>query len=93
MVRLLFMHRVAFICNLMFILACIFRHSGWQMHQQWADGTIIILGFFLSPICNFITLGIQLLRRNNLQEEALPKNLSTFNLIIFVFQIVYFFLT
>lgn len=92
MVRLLFMHRVAFICNLMFLLAFIFRHIGWQMHQQWADGTIIILGLFVSPICNVIIWGIQFLRRISKQEEAIPTYLLTVNLIFFIFQIVYFFL-
>lgn len=56
MPKLLFLSRVAFICNICYILSFLFRIFSYQSSQD-ISATIIILGNVFSIVLNFIVSG------------------------------------
>lgn len=85
---LLFIGRIAFICNLSFILCLILRHTHLTVPEGFKE-FIIITGWIMSVILNiifsfFVTIFIKK------KEKKLPVALIAFNLFWLVFQIVYY---
>jgi hypothetical protein len=88
---LLFAARVAFICNLFFLLCLVIQFTKLALPQS-VSGFVIVVGMILSFIVNaflFITQVIFLIRGISL---AMPKWLLTFNLLCLIIQIFKFLL-
>ena len=87
---LLFLSRVAFICNVCFIIGFTLRIGNW-FHNQDISGTIVIIGFFLAmlfnPLVNLCYLILFLVRKN--PARVVPGWLITSNILFLVMQIFY----
>lgn len=86
---LLFFNRVAFILNILFFLCLVMRLKPFISSQELAS-VIIIGGWFLSVVMNFLLtawLMILMFRK----QEGLFSWLSLFNIAVFIFQLLYFF--
>jgi hypothetical protein len=90
--RILF--RLAFICNIFFIVCLLLRYShADNVIPQPLIELSAILGWFFSPVINLATVTIALvrvLRRG--RGIFVPTWLIAFNLIFFIGEIFYFFL-
>lgn len=87
---LLFFNRVAFILNILFFLCLVMRLKPFISSQELTL-FIIISGWFLSIIMNFLVtvwLMVLLLKK----QEGLFNWLSLFNLAVFIFQLLYYFI-
>lgn len=90
---LLFLARVALICNI-FFLACLYlRHVGNIATPQGLNGFLIIVGWVMSPALNLV---VNVWRANLLvlrKPSPIPKWLAIINFLFLLFQIIYFFLS
>ena len=88
MLKLLFFSRVAFICNVCFLLTFILQYSTW-LPSQALSSTIIILGnvfaLFLNLVVN-ILYGIMMINHRSLHD--IPRWLMIANFIFFIIQII-----
>lgn len=88
--RLLFLSRLAFICNVFFLLAVSLQLTRWFQNQD-AEALVIIIGYFLvaliNPIANFCYFYLLLGNRERLQ--VVPSWLSVSNFVFFILQIIY----
>lgn len=85
---LLFLGRVAFICNLFFILCLLIRHTHFTVPQATLE-FIIITGWIMSVFFNvmFTIAAIWMLLKKKMLD--FPFWLLAFNFICFLIQIVY----
>lgn len=87
---LLFLSRVAFICNVFFLLAVSLQFSNWLQNEDLA-GTIAIIGYLLvaifNPMVNIFYLALFLIRKKF--WHTVPSWLITANLLFLVMQIFY----
>ena len=87
---LLFLSRLAFICNVFFLLAVSLQISHWLKNEDLA-GTIAILGYLLvallNPLANIFYLSLFLIRKKFWQ--VVPSWLITANILFLVMQIFY----
>jgi hypothetical protein len=85
-----FLSRLAFICNVFFLLAFSLRISNWVTDPDLA-GTILIIGYFFvvlfSPLVNICYLFMFLLRKKF--WIVVPSWLITANILFLVMQIFY----
>lgn len=91
MQQLLFFSRVAFICNVCFLLTAILPFIP-SLKQGHLVSTILVLGMLVSFVLNALinlVLAILLLRRKKLQQY-LPAWLMIFNLLCLVPQLIFF---
>jgi len=93
--RLLFLHRVAFICNIFFLLCMGIRysHADAVIPQPIVELTTI-LGWIFSPAINLICMSISfivVLKKG--RGLYVPVWLLVSNFIFFIVEIFYFFLT
>ncbi len=86
---LLFLARVAFICNLFFIAFVIFRYKD-VVGDQSLRGFIVVTGWLLAPIVTVITnvLVITLFFLKRKPQAAIPGWLLVFNLIMQLAQLI-----
>jgi hypothetical protein len=88
---LLFLSRVALICNLFFIACLLLRFTNVSLSQD-LNGFIIIVGYPLSllinTVVNFTLFALAILKR----DIVLPALLILFNLFTFILQLAYFLL-
>jgi len=89
---LLFTSRVAFICNLFFVLCLLMRYTHIYIPEA-AKGFIVLVGWILSVIINVVLHAWIGLTRIQKKSSGIPLWLKAFNLFWFFFQIVYFILT
>lgn len=90
--KLLFLNRLALICNILFIVCLVFQRTKDIIPSQDLKGLIIILGWFLSFILDLaanIWLGILLLNRRAI---GVPKWLLVTNLLFLIIQFFYHFI-
>lgn len=87
--RLLFLARVAFICNLFFILCLFLRHTHLTIPQGFTE-FVIITGWILSVILNAIFNTLIIIATVKKIQTPIPSWLIAFNIILFLFQIFYF---
>jgi hypothetical protein len=91
--RILF--RLAFICNIFFLVCLLIRYSNADKFiPQPLIELSAILGWFFSPVINLVVLVIALiivLRKG--RGIFVPTWLISFNLIFFISEIFYFFLS
>lgn len=86
---LLFLNRVAFVLNILFFVCLVMRLKPFISSQELAS-VIIVGGWFLSIVMNILVtvwLMVLLLKK----QEGLFNWLSLFNLAVFIFQLLYFF--
>ena len=87
---LLFLSRVAFICNLLFLLSFSLRIYSWVKDENIA-GTIIITGYVLSvifnPVVNLSYLVFFWVKRKSL--SVVPAWLIAMNILFLILQLVY----
>ena len=87
---LLFLSRVAFICNIFFLIAFSLQLSNWIKNEELTS-TIMMLGyvfvFILSPVVNICYLFLVLLRKK--LGRILPAWLVTANVLFLVIELFY----
>ena len=85
-----FLSRLAFICNVFFLLGVSMLLFGW-VDDQGASSTVMILGFFmgaiLNPLANLSTLILFFVNRTKL--KLLPTWLILSNFLLLLLQIMY----
>ena len=93
--KLLFLHRVAFICNIFFLFCMVIRytHADAVIPQPIVELSTI-LGWLFSPAINLITLAVSLIIVLKTGKGLyVPLWLIASNLIFFIIEIFYFFLS
>lgn len=88
---LLFISRVAFLCNICFILCMLMLYFKDFVHNQSINNYIIILGysgFFLNLFLNFFIVKALYGKK----QTFIPAWLVVFNLFVFILQVIYFFI-
>jgi hypothetical protein len=89
---LLFLSRVAFICNIFFVLAFCLQLGRWLPNEHLAEMIIIlgyILGFIFNPIVNLCYLITVIISRQKI--KIVPAWLLTANILFLVMQVLYIF--
>jgi hypothetical protein len=87
---LLFLSRLAFICNIFFLLAVSLQLSNWIHNQQLVSTVVIIgyvMGFILNPVLLLCYL-IQVLLRKKFWQ-SIPPWLIFANIILTVILVLY----
>ena len=88
--RTLFLSRVAFICNVFFVLAFSLQVSRW-LHNPEVFSFIMLIGYVLvllfNPLVNLCYLVLWLMRKKLV--EVIPAWLITANILFLVMQIFY----
>jgi hypothetical protein len=85
---LLFFARVAFIFNLFFIACLIFRYND-VVTDQTLKGFVIVVGWLLAPILNFIFVLVFLIWKlaGKASTAPIPSWLVSFNIIMLIAQL------
>jgi len=87
---LLFLSRVAFVCNLLFLISFSLTINRWLKQEDVAQ-TIIISGFVLSvlfnPLVNLSYFIVFFVKRKKL--EIIPAWLMVMNLLFLILQLVF----
>ena len=91
--RVLFFSRVAFLCNICFLLAFSIQLTNWVKNEE-LKATIImvgyVMGFIVNPLIVLTYLVIFVSARKKL--KLIPSWLLTANILFLVIQILYIFL-
>ena len=90
---LLFLQRITFICNVLFLLCLVIVYTHNFIESQDAQNYIIILGIVLSFFFGVIVNVWELLLLFNRRISIVPKWLRMFNFIMILFQLTYYFFT
>ena len=88
----LFFSRVAFICNICFLIAFSVQLTHWIKNEQLTSTIILIgyvMGFIINPFVNLSYLFTALISRKKL--AIVPAWLITANILFLVIQILYIF--
>jgi|SRR5579875_3151754 len=87
---LLFLSKLAFICNVCFLIAFTIRITNWIPNEDIRD-TIVLIGYFLvvlfNPLVNFCYLLLLFIRKKFWQ--FVPSWLITANVLFLIMQIFY----
>jgi len=85
---LLFLARIAFICNIFFILSVILRF--WNIiHDQTVIGFVVILGMLMAPLVNFIfNVSFMIAYYRKTAPLGIPVFIIAFNLVVQVLQLI-----
>jgi hypothetical protein len=88
---LLFISRLALLCNLCFTICIVIRYTHDFIRSENVNNYIIILGWYSSFIINFFVniFSVVLLFRG--KKILIPVWLSIVNFLFFVIQVIYFF--
>lgn len=89
---LLFASRLAFICNLLFILCIIIQRTSNFIGNKELSAIVILLGWMVAPFQNLLVniwYGVILLNKKN---NRLPVWLSLLNLIFLFIQLIVYFM-
>ena len=87
---LLSLSRLAFICNLVFLLAFSLQLSNWIKNEQLTSTIVIIgyvLGFILNPVSNFCYIVFGIFSRRSL--KIVPSWLIVANVLFLVIDAFY----
>lgn len=87
---LLFFSRVAFICNICFLIAFSIQMTNWIKNDDITSMIALIgylMGFIVNPLLNLCYLLLFLVSRKRL--KLVPSWLLTANILFFVIQILY----
>jgi uncharacterized membrane protein (DUF485 family) len=90
--RLRILFRIAFICNVFFVVCMIllFSHADKYFPQPLIEFSII-LGW-LAPVINLISFILVVILISRIRKKQIPLWLLYTNLICFIFQIYFFFI-
>lgn len=91
MKRYLFFSRVAFILNLLFFVYLFLRFKP-LITSQALISLIVIGGWFLSILMNFLVAGWLLILLLKKEEQLKVNWMILFNSAVFIFQLLYYFL-
>lgn len=87
-----FFSRLAFLCNVLFIVCLVIQRTEVSMAQGVISSTVITLGWFLAPILNLVVnifYAMVLLKRKQLPA---PKWVVTLNVFFLALQFFYHFI-
>ncbi len=86
---LLFMARVAFICNVFFIACLVFRYYD-LVSLNSLKGFIIIVGWLMAPFINAVmhSLLVFSFYRKKVPDQLIPRWLLAINLITLLLQLI-----
>ncbi|MFL5772984.1 MAG: hypothetical protein ACJ75F_07500 [Flavisolibacter sp.] len=87
---ILFLSRIAFICNICFLFAFSLQLTNWIHNEQLSSTLVVagyVMGFVINPLVIIIYLLTFLISRKKL--NTLPSWLITANILFFVIQILY----
>ena len=87
---LLFVSRVAFICNICFLFAFSLQLTNWIRNEQLSSTLVVsgyVMGFFINPLVVLCYLFTWLVSRRKL--KSVPAWLITANILFLVIQILY----
>ena len=88
--KLLFLSRVAFICNVLFVVAVTLRIFNW-LHNEDLTALVLILGYAMvllfNPLVNLCYLILILFRKR--PASVIPVWLITSNVIFLILQVIY----
>ena len=90
MQRLLFLSRIAFICNIFFVLAFSLHISNWIGNEDITNGILLlgfVMGFVLNPLTNLTYLVMVLVRKKFI--PPFPAWLVMANVLFLVIQFFY----
>ena len=87
---LLFLSRLAFVCNCFFLLAISLQFGRWFQNQD-AEATTIIIGYFMSALLNpaAVVCYLILFIRNKERVQVVPKWIMVANGIFLFLQAFY----
>jgi hypothetical protein len=90
----LFLTRVGFILNLVFIVCLILRAvpSVYELFPQLIVGTLVVAGMLLSFLINMILSAWWVVLLQMKQQPVLLKYIILFNHVVLVFQLLFYFL-
>ena len=84
---LLFLSRLALICNVLFLLCLVLQRTHDFINIEGVNGPIIVLGWFLAPFINFSANTWWLSRLIRKQAVNLPTWLGVTNLLFLCAQL------
>ncbi len=84
----LFISRVAFICNLLFLYCLLVRHTKDFLVNQDVNSIIIILGWGVAFFLNIFLILLGLFLLVNKKKSEIPIWLNVSNALIFLGQII-----
>lgn len=87
---LLFAARMAFICNILFILCLIIQRTYDFLPHKDLSAMVLLLGWIVAPIQNLVSniwYGLVLVSKSTIR---LPKWIAVFNLILLIIQFFVF---
>ena len=87
---LLFMNRVALICNLCFISTFVVKQIKGVDQYQSIVGTLAVLGYVMSIVLNIILALITIIAYSFGKKHIIPKFLFVINMIFFLLQFYFF---
>ncbi len=87
----LFFSRVAFILNLLFFVCLFLRYKPFVTSQELIS-ILLLAGWFLSVVVNFVANGWLLVLLLKKEMQLQPGWMIVFNALVFIFQLIYFFL-
>lgn len=87
---LLFLSRLAFVCNVFFLLAVSLQLMRWFQNQD-AEALVIIIGFFMAAVVNPAAnlCSLILLVGNKSRLQLVPRWLLTANAFFLTLQVLY----
>jgi hypothetical protein len=87
---LLFLSKLAFICNLAFLVSFSLRTGSWLQNQEIASYIIItgwVLGILFNPAVNLVYLFLFWVKKKKL--EVVPAWLMVMNILFLILQLVF----
>lgn len=88
MLRLIFLSRLALVCNVFFLLAVSLQMSNW-LHNKDLSALILIIGYFLAGILNPFVNAAYFLFYLLRKKTGVPFWLRLFNFLVLLLQIIY----
>jgi len=85
---LLFLARVAFICNVLFLLCLVILYSKDIVQVEFLKNIVIILGWLLSFPVNFIVNATELTLLLSRKPSPTHNWLRIFNFVVIILQII-----
>ena len=90
---LLFISRLAFICNILFLIALVAQRVENVFTNADVNNYIIILGWFVAPVLNLFVAIAAFINLLSKKPNIVPAWLLICNILFLFFQIFYHFLS
>jgi hypothetical protein len=86
---LLFLARIALICNVLFLACLVLQRTPDLIGSQSVRGTVIVLGWFLAPFINLAANISYLITRLRKKTSLIPVWLGVTNFLFLLMQILF----